>query len=128
VPLMPTTRRATHDRSSIAIGLVVTLLVVLLTSLGGGPRTAFGADGSQPPSSGPTPTPTPTPAPTGPTVLGPTVTFSGRGYGHGVGMSQYGARGRALAGQDAATILAHYYRGTTLGTISASTRKMGSPA
>ena len=31
----------------------------------------------------------------------PTVTFYGRGYGHGVGMSQYGARGRALAGQPA---------------------------
>jgi stage II sporulation protein D len=29
-------------------------------------------------------------------------------------MSQYGARGRALAGQDAATILTHYYPGTTL--------------
>ena len=43
------------------------------------------------------------------------MTFFGRGYGHGVGMSQYGARGRALAGQTAATILAHYYRGTTLG-------------
>lgn len=42
--------------------------------------------------------------------------FYGRGYGHGVGMSQYGARGRALAGQDAATILAHYYQGTTPGT------------
>ena len=33
-------------------------------------------------------------------------------------MSQYGARGRALAGQDAAAILAHYYRGTTLGTVA----------
>ncbi len=43
------------------------------------------------------------------------IMFYGRGYGHGVGMSQYGARGRALAGQDAATILAHYYQGTTLG-------------
>ena len=49
------------------------------------------------------------------TPLGDSVTFYGRGYGHGVGMSQYGARGRALAGQDAATILAHYYQGTTLG-------------
>ena len=49
--------------------------------------------------------------PPGPTVLGPTVQLFGRGYGHGVGMSQYGARGRALAGQDAAAILAHYYRG-----------------
>ncbi|MGZ8501662.1 MAG: SpoIID/LytB domain-containing protein, partial [Candidatus Limnocylindrales bacterium] len=45
-----------------------------------------------------------------------TIVFYGHGYGHGVGMSQYGARGRALAGQDAATILAHYYRGTTPGT------------
>ena len=44
------------------------------------------------------------------------IVFYGRGYGHGVGMSQYGARGRALIGQDAATILAHYYPGTTLGT------------
>jgi len=44
------------------------------------------------------------------------IVFYGRGYGHGVGMSQYGARGRALAGQDAATILAHYYHGTTPGT------------
>jgi stage II sporulation protein D len=45
-----------------------------------------------------------------------TIVFYGRGYGHGVGMSQYGARGRALSGQDAATILAHYYQGTTPGT------------
>jgi SpoIID/LytB domain protein len=44
------------------------------------------------------------------------IVFYGRGYGHGVGMSQYGARGRALAGQDAATILAHYYQGTVPGT------------
>ena len=43
------------------------------------------------------------------------LTFYGRGYGHGVGMSQYGARGRALAGQLAPAILAHYYAKTTLG-------------
>jgi SpoIID/LytB domain protein len=34
-------------------------------------------------------------------------------------MSQYGARGRALDGQDAATILAHYYQGTTQGPLAA---------
>jgi stage II sporulation protein D len=45
----------------------------------------------------------------------PDLTFHGRGYGHGVGMSQYGARGRALAGQTAPEILAHYYANTTLG-------------
>ena len=51
----------------------------------------------------------------------PDTTFYGRGYGHGVGMSQYGARGRALAGQLAPEILAHYYAGTTLGTRSTTT-------
>jgi stage II sporulation protein D len=35
-----------------------------------------------------------------------------------VGLSQYGAQGRALDGQDAPEILAHYYEGTTLGTMS----------
>jgi SpoIID/LytB domain protein len=55
-------------------------------------------------------------------VLDTTVAFFGRGYGHGVGMSQHGARGRALAGQDSTAILAHYYRGATLGTIATSTR------
>ena len=60
----------------------------------------------------------PAPTPTGSTALGASVTFYGRGWGHGVGLSQYGARGRALAGQDAATILAHYYQGTTIGTTA----------
>ena len=59
---------------------------------------------------------TSTAAPPAPDAPPTTITFYGRGYGHGVGMSQYGARGRALAGQDAATILAHYYQGTTPGT------------
>ena len=49
------------------------------------------------------------------------ITFHGRGWGHGVGLSQYGTRGRALAGQDVATILAHYYQGTTLGSIDVAT-------
>ncbi len=58
-----------------------------------------------------------------PIVVGtpPETTFFGRGWGHGVGMSQHGARGRALAGQSAAEILAHYYAGTTLGSIDPAT-------
>jgi stage II sporulation protein D len=44
-------------------------------------------------------------------------TFTGRGWGHGVGMSQYGARGRALAGWSGADILRHYYRGTSLSVV-----------
>jgi stage II sporulation protein D len=57
----------------------------------------------------------------GPLNPSPDLTFYGRGYGHGVGMSQYGARGRALAGQLAPAILAHYYAGTTLGSRSPAT-------
>ncbi len=51
----------------------------------------------------------------------PETTFYGRGWGHGVGMSQHGARGRAIAGQTTAQILAHYYIGTTLGSIDPAT-------
>lgn len=40
----------------------------------------------------------------------------GAGFGHGVGMSQYGALGQARAGVSSAAILAHYYPGATLAT------------
>ena len=39
------------------------------------------------------------------------VTIDGRGFGHGVGMGQYGAKGRAEEGATAAEILAAYYGG-----------------
>ena len=41
----------------------------------------------------------------------------GGGYGHGIGMSQYGAYGYAQHGKDYRFILAHYYQGTTLGQV-----------
>ena len=41
----------------------------------------------------------------------------GGGNGHGIGMCQTGAIGRARAGQDFRTILATYYPGTTVGTV-----------
>jgi stage II sporulation protein D len=40
----------------------------------------------------------------------------GAGFGHGIGMSQYGAYGYALKGSEYKAILAHYYEGTTLAT------------
>src|SRR3954468_1087058 len=40
--------------------------------------------------------------------------FSGGGFGHGVGMSQYGAYGQALEGRSATQILQHYYTGTAV--------------
>jgi len=40
------------------------------------------------------------------------ISFSGKGYGHGVGMSQIGARGLALAGDTATAIINYYYPGS----------------
>ena len=93
-------RRAARVRAGRAVLAAVASLVVAVSGLGW-PATAV-ADGSPPPAL-------------------PDLTFFGRGYGHGVGMSQYGTRGRALAGQLAPEILAHYYPGTTLGSRSPST-------
>lgn len=44
-------------------------------------------------------------------------TLRGHGYGHGIGMCQWGAIGRARAGQDAVTILQTYYPGTSVGIV-----------
>ena len=38
----------------------------------------------------------------------------GHGFGHGVGVSQYGAYGYALHGKDYRFILGHYYQGRTI--------------
>ncbi len=121
------TPRRTHSALSAILATLIATLVVGTT-----PLTAFGED---PPLSSPSPSPVaplapvaPSPIPppgpvfaTGPIPLTDTVTFYGRGSGHGVGLSQWGARGRALAGQDAATILAHYYANTTLALIDPAT-------
>jgi SpoIID/LytB domain protein len=41
----------------------------------------------------------------------------GHGFGHGVGMSQYGAYGYAKQGRDYGFILRHYYSGTRIGRL-----------
>jgi SpoIID/LytB domain protein len=43
--------------------------------------------------------------------------FEGAGYGHGVGMCQYGARAMALEGHDYISILEKYYPGATVGSL-----------
>ena len=48
--------------------------------------------------------------------------LTGHGFGHGHGMSQYGAQGAALKGLTHRQILAFYYPGTTLGTTTGSIR------
>jgi stage II sporulation protein D len=47
-------------------------------------------------------------------------TIRGAGFGHGVGMSQYGAYGFAKQGRTYDQILRHYYSGTQLGTTDPS--------
>jgi SpoIID/LytB domain protein len=108
---------------------LATLLLVSAAGIGVGPQAVLAETPGPGPTIDPGATPSaspvvvtfPAPA-SGPTVLGELVTFYGRGYGHGVGMSQYGARGRALAGEDAATILGHYYQGAVLSPIDPATR------
>src|SRR4029079_2073128 len=53
------------------------------------------------------------PAPQARTVY----TLTGHGWGHGIGLSQYGALGYAQHGWAYDTILAHYYTGTTLSAL-----------
>ena len=48
------------------------------------------------------------------TVEGDAVTFAGRGYGHGVGMSQWGAYGMAEQGKTAEEIIGHYFPGVEI--------------
>ena len=69
------------------------------------------------------PPPTPPPLPELPTsaparatapIEAPVLEARGRGFGHGVGMSQWGAHGLALKGADFREILRHYYRGALI--------------
>ena len=42
------------------------------------------------------------------------IVIKGKGYGHGVGMSQYGAMEMAENGMDYKDILEHYFRGVSI--------------
>ncbi|NEZ65479.1 SpoIID/LytB domain-containing protein [Leptolyngbyaceae cyanobacterium CCMR0082] len=45
------------------------------------------------------------------------ISVAGNGFGHGIGMSQWGARGMAERGQQYRDILTHFYNGTRLGSL-----------
>src|SRR4029453_12027186 len=60
-------------------------------------------------------TPAPPAVPTQPTFF-----ISGHGWGHGIGMSQYGAYGYAQHGWTYDRIVKHYYTGTTIGKAPAT--------
>ncbi|MDQ1424032.1 MAG: hypothetical protein QOD72_1530 [Acidimicrobiaceae bacterium] len=88
---MPLTVRSS-SRPYIAILAVVTLLPVLVATAGQIPANAAV-----------------------PAVIGSNVLLDGRGFGHGRGMSQFGAFGYAVDhGWSWEQILGHYYGGTTL--------------
>jgi len=52
-------------------------------------------------------------------VVGENITITTKGFGHRVGMSQYGADAMAVEGADYVKILTHYYTGVELSTIDA---------
>lgn len=52
------------------------------------------------------------------TAIGNTVTVTTKGFGHRVGMSQYGADAMAVSGSSWNEILLHYYQGTQVGQLS----------
>lgn len=50
-------------------------------------------------------------------IKGDKVTFTTKGYGHGVGLCQYGAKGMAAQGKTYEEILKHYYTGVQITTM-----------
>src|SRR3954447_11622675 len=60
--------------------------------------------------------------PAGTAAAASRFTIRGAGFGHGVGMSQYGAYGFAQNGWAYRDILAHYYTGTAIGTLDPAQR------
>ena len=52
-----------------------------------------------------------------PELSGSAVLFSGAGYGHGMGMSQWGAYAMANEGETAQDIIEYYYNGVTIEKI-----------
>ncbi|MEN9711454.1 MAG: hypothetical protein RL441_1446, partial [Actinomycetota bacterium] len=56
--------------------------------------------------------------PLGPLTAPATFAFSGSGWGHGIGMSQWGAYAMAKAGKSEADILTHYYTNTTVEPVA----------
>src|SRR3954453_12339232 len=59
-----------------------------------------------------------------PTVSATTFVLSGHGWGHGIGMAQYGAYGYAQHGWGYKQIVAHYFHATTLGVAPPTTLRV----
>src|SRR6478672_12630587 len=97
-------RRAALPLSVISLLILGGFSASLLAGTGGGPASTTAATAAV----------TTSPASS-------VVVVSGRGWGHGLGLSQWGAYGYARHGWTYDRILAHYYTGTTLGPAKVST-------
>jgi stage II sporulation protein D len=62
--------------------------------------------------------------PAAPTVSATTFVVTGHGWGHGIGLSQWGAYGFAQHGWGYRQIVAHYFGGTTIGTAPPTTLRV----
>jgi stage II sporulation protein D len=96
---MPSGRRGLPSRRVLARTLVALSAVFVAVSFASAPHAA----------------PSPGKQYVAPSGSGALFLFSGHGWGHGVGMGQWGAQGYALQGYAYDQILAAYYPGTTPG-------------
>jgi stage II sporulation protein D len=83
----------------------------------GAPPVSASSDPARPPAAASLATQAgPSSTQTAAAAAGPVINLQGRGFGHGRGMSQWGARAMAAQGLSTAQILAFYYQGTTATT------------
>src|SRR4051812_1905984 len=99
-----------RGRFAVRLGVVVVLLAAagVASLLAGGPRAVRAAT-----------TTATTPVVTSPAAS--VLVLRGHGWGHGLGLSQWGAYGYAKHGWTYDRILGHYYSGTTLGPAPVTT-------
>jgi stage II sporulation protein D len=109
-------RREAASATVIRVGRLALLACAAALLAGGGAAAALLAPGSDAAVTTTTTTPlAPPPVATNASTASSVVAFTGHGWGHGLGLSQWGAYGYAAHGLAYDKILAHYYPGTTLG-------------
>jgi stage II sporulation protein D len=130
---METFRKAAREdgrRSAtvLPVGRLALVLAAAFLLAGGGAGAALLAPGSEAApgttTSATTTTTKTAPADTNVSTASRVVAFTGHGWGHGLGLSQWGAYGYAKHGWTYDRILAHYYPGTTLGPARVATLRV----
>jgi stage II sporulation protein D len=117
-------RRAGASATVVRVGRLALLACAAALLAGGGATAALFAPGSDAAATTTEATTTaplaPPPVETDVSTATSVVAFTGHGWGHGLGLSQWGAYGYASHGLAYDKILAHYYPGTTLGAARIS--------